>query len=91
MPRTHDFPISQAAADQLGIAGYNVEGSLSLAIIEVRNEIQQSFSNANALVVRQNHKPVHPIILSSHVDIHNRNERDGLVLVHGAVASGVAG
>jgi hypothetical protein len=56
MPYTLQFPVRQVPADQLRVAGDQVEGQLGLGGVKLSDEVEKSFSNADALIIRQNHQ-----------------------------------
>jgi hypothetical protein len=79
-------PTLHVAANDLWVAGNDIEGCLCLGSVELRYEVEKSLAQANALVIRQNHEPMHTIIPAAHVNTHNRDESHWLILVNGNVA-----
>jgi hypothetical protein len=75
MTITSYSPVLHASAGKLRVTSQNIKGHLRLRSVQFRNEIQQSFSNTYALIIRQHNQPTHPIIPSSHPNMDNRDKR----------------
>jgi len=87
VPHAFDFPVVQVSAYELGVAGDEVEGQIHLRSVELCHKVQETFSHANALVVRQNHKAADAEIVRFHARVDNGDEGNWSILVFGDVAS----
>jgi hypothetical protein len=85
--KTGYSPVLHASAGNLRVTSQNVKRHLRLRSVKLRNEIQQSLSNTNALIIRQHNKPAYPIVSRSHSYMDNGNERYGSFLVDCGVTS----
>jgi hypothetical protein len=87
VPNALDNPVAQVSPHKLRIARYQVKRQLRLGSIKVSGEIQESFADPYALIVRQHYKTANTIIMRLHVNMGNSDECNGLELVDGDVAA----
>jgi hypothetical protein len=81
------FPVVHVSANYLRVASENVEGYSRLQGVELSDEVQQSFSDADALVIGQHNKSAHSIISCSHPNLNDRDERYWFIFVNRGIAS----
>jgi hypothetical protein len=80
-------PTLHISAYYLWVAGQDIEGNFRLRSVKICHEIEQMFSNAYTLIVRQYHKSGNPIISRFHSHMDNCYKSYGLVFVNGCITS----
>ena len=75
------YPAVQVSSNQLRVTRHKVEGQIHLRRIEFRDEIEQTFSNAYSLVIRQCNQAANAEELGPHVHMGHCDKCYGFFLI----------
>jgi hypothetical protein len=87
MSKTAEFPSFEFASNNLRVTCNYKEGQFCLRTVQVCDEIKQSFSYTDALIIGQNNQSAYTIVFGFHLCACYGNEGYGFVLVECSVAS----
>jgi len=81
MANTLDYPVTQVSPNKLRIACNQIKRQITLRQIKFSHEIQQTFSDAYALIIGQDYKTANAIIVCQHMHVCNCNKGNRLLLI----------
>ena len=86
MTNTLDYPVTQISPHQLRIARNQIKRQTTLRQIKFSQEIQQTFSDPDALIIGQDYKTANAIIVCQHMHMCDCNKGDRFLLIKCDVA-----